>query len=118
MLKLTVYENNIIYSELELGQDEELIVGRSKKTDLVLSHEKISREHCKIYYCVDQWILDDLDSKNGTIINGERIMKHALVNGDVIKIADFRIEVYLEKIKPPPDEDGKEGGVGKGREGN
>ena len=72
MLKLTVYEGDSIHSEMELDLNEELIAGRSKKTDLVLSHEKISREHCRIYYSIDQWILDDLDSENGTTINGER----------------------------------------------
>lgn len=105
MLKLTVYENNLVHSELELNQDEELTAGRSKKTDLVLSDEKVSREHCKIYYSADQWIIEDLDSKNGITINGERIMKQALANGDVVKIANFRIEVYLEELKPPPDEE-------------
>jgi pSer/pThr/pTyr-binding forkhead associated (FHA) protein len=105
MLKLTVYENDLVHSELELNKDEELIAGRSQKTDLMLSHEKISREHFKIYFSDGQWIVEDLGSKNGTVINGKKITEHSVANGDVIKIATFSIKLYLKELIPSPDED-------------
>ena len=62
----------------------EIRVGRSPVADLYLNGGGISRLHCQIRVEGDQYILEDLDSRNGTYIDGQRIRSHRLQNGDRI----------------------------------
>lgn len=51
-----------------------VIVGRSPKADLVIPHDGISRQHCKIEYTAEKhFYITDLNSANGVSLNGERI---------------------------------------------
>jgi hypothetical protein len=79
--------------------------GRSKNCDIVIDTPKVSREHAKIIqneYL--QWLLVDLESMNGTILNSRRITKPTvLYNGDEFRISDssFRITIrkpYLREV--------------------
>lgn len=54
-----------------------VIVGRSPKADLVIPHEGVSRQHCKIEYTDKNFFITDLDSSNGVSFNGERIPPHS-----------------------------------------
>lgn len=59
-------------------QKNSVIVGRSPKADLVIPHDGISRQHCKIEYTQDKtFYITDLDSSNGVFFNGERIPPHS-----------------------------------------
>ncbi len=82
--------------EYELGSEETLI-GRNPTTDVTLLDENISREHAIILYDAEQgaYSIEDLQSTNGTKVNGKRIRSHELVHGDEIQIGQtvFRFEV-------------------------
>jgi pSer/pThr/pTyr-binding forkhead associated (FHA) protein len=71
----------------ELAGDETLI-GRNPTTDITLLDEGISREHAIILYDADQecYEIEDLESTNGTKVNGRRIRNVALNTGDEIQI--------------------------------
>ncbi|MCX7964159.1 MAG: ATP-binding protein [Candidatus Sumerlaea chitinivorans] len=67
-------------------------IGRHPNNDISLLMESVSRFHAKIEQCGSKWIITDLNSSNGTFINGERIATpRALSEGDVITFgrADF-----------------------------
>ena len=65
---------------------EIMTVGRSKENDLVLKDQYISNQHAKITLDEDQFFLEDLDSANGTYLNGDRLIDVVkLMNGDRIR---------------------------------
>jgi pSer/pThr/pTyr-binding forkhead associated (FHA) protein len=66
----------------------ETLIGRNPTTDITLLDEGISREHAIILYDADQqcYEIEDLESTNGTKVNGRRIRNVALNTGDEIQI--------------------------------
>jgi transcriptional regulator with GAF, ATPase, and Fis domain len=74
--------------------DREITLGRTKNNDVRLHDPRVSRHHAKITPRHGSFMLIDLDSQNGTRVNGKLIKKHELVRGDEIRIGDHRF-VYL-----------------------
>src|SRR5262245_60738507 len=72
--------------DLELTK-RRFTVGKSEFNDLVLQRESVSREHCTIIQKDDAWVLRDLGSRNGTLIDGKPI------SGDVPLTDGVRFEV-------------------------
>jgi hypothetical protein len=65
-----------------------LLIGRDDTCDLVIAERQVSRYHASISMEQDQYLLRDLDSKNGTFVNGKEVGDaHALQDGDEIQIA-------------------------------
>jgi hypothetical protein len=65
-----------------------LLIGRDDTCDLVIPERQVSRYHASISIERDQYLLRDLDSKNGTFVNGREVEDaHALQDGDEIQIA-------------------------------
>ncbi len=61
-------------------------IGRAVTSDLKLVDGKISREHCVVESVRDQHIIIDLESANGTIVNGDRVKKTVLKEGDFVRL--------------------------------
>jgi len=70
-------------------QEPELIIGRGGECGLVLPERQVSREHIRIYRAGETYYLEDLDSKNGTWVNGRQIKGEPvpLRDGDEINVA-------------------------------
>lgn len=62
-----------------------LVVGRRESCDIVLPDENISRRHARLEVQNGSWVVTDLDSTNGTIVNGVRIKSKQLESGDNLK---------------------------------
>ncbi|QYB04557.1 FHA domain-containing protein [Rhodococcus sp. USK10] len=76
-----------------------LRIGRKNTNDLVLSHRNVSRYHAIVVATGPQYEIRDLQSSNGTLINGERIIDSAVLgHGDVIRIGST--EWSFEVIGP------------------
>ncbi|MBN2305251.1 MAG: FHA domain-containing protein, partial [Anaerolineae bacterium] len=70
-------------------RENELILGRGAECGLVLPERQVSREHIRIFEDNGSYFLEDLDSKNGTWVNGKQV-QNAIVplsDGDEIQIA-------------------------------
>ncbi|MEN9202237.1 MAG: GGDEF domain-containing protein [Thermostichus sp. DG_1_6_bins_120] len=63
-----------------------LVLGRSSRADIQLTDHSISRQHCRLDVEDGRYILTDLGSLNGTYVNGERISRIPLLDGDRIQI--------------------------------
>lgn len=75
---------------------ERFILGRSKsQADLVLDDANVSRQHAAIERVGDAWYLADLGSTNGCYIEGQRISRRMLVDGDVIEITTHQIRCTI-----------------------
>ena len=80
-----------------VGMDEgRTVVGRGDHCDVCLDDEAISYDHLEIVRHGPSLIAADLDSSNGTILNGETLDRNRrLRNGDVLQVGRFRLEVAL-----------------------
>jgi serine/threonine-protein kinase len=70
-------------------------VGRLAKCDLVLKTPDVSRQHCRIIRTSGQVIVEDLGSSRGTRVNGTRIERAEVGNGDQLEIAGQVFKVLL-----------------------
>jgi len=59
-------------------------IGRGEWDEIRLDEPSVSREHCCIYQHRDAWYVQDMDSQNGTFVNGKKITKERLKGGDRI----------------------------------
>ena len=68
--------------------DEETLIGRNPTTDITLLDEGISREHALVLYDpeAEAFSVEDLQSTNGTKVNGKRVRSSALSDGDELTI--------------------------------
>ncbi len=82
--------------EYQLTSDETLI-GRNPKTDITLLDENISREHAIVLFDEEtgDYTIEDLQSSNGTKVNGKRIRSSNLVDADEIEIGSTRFRFLL-----------------------
>ncbi|MFP5385003.1 MAG: FHA domain-containing protein [Bacteriovoracia bacterium] len=78
------HNNNVQECSLSLGQI--LNVGRSRECDLKVDDDKLSGQHCRFYLKKDKLEITDLDSKNGTYLNGIRIEQSEVFVGDQIRV--------------------------------
>jgi pSer/pThr/pTyr-binding forkhead associated (FHA) protein len=79
-----------------------IIIGRSPEVDLPVRDILLSRKHCLIERLGDAWVIADLGSKNGTLVNGDLINRHVLHDCDVIRIGRTRIAFREGKFVPAP----------------
>lgn len=105
MLKLIGTDGSRFYNwSLEAGK---YIIGREKDCDFVINHRTVSRNHALID-CVnpDECFLEDTNSRNGTLVNGEQIsIRIKIKNGDIIMFGQVEFKVTSDSqsslfIKP------------------
>jgi hypothetical protein len=76
--------------ELEQAQ---LVIGRSSSCELVLADDTVSRRHAELFTEDGRWLLRDLDSSNGTWLNGRRIVEAEVRPGDVLHLGGYRLRL-------------------------
>jgi predicted component of type VI protein secretion system len=64
----------------------EIVLGRDPTSSLTLNDTKASRRHCRFYLAGGIWMLEDLGSSNGTVVNGMLAKRKRLAHGDRIQI--------------------------------
>jgi pSer/pThr/pTyr-binding forkhead associated (FHA) protein len=73
-------------------------IGRTAKADFVLDASLVSRVHCRLTADTsNQLVVEDLDSTNGTLVNGKRVSRAVLRNGDVLTIG--RVEFTVGRLQ-------------------
>ena len=83
--------------EFPLRPHREIIIGRSSDLDMVLVEDMVSRKHAKITTDETTVTIQDLGSTNGTFVNGEKVRKADLKDGDRILIGTSIIKiVYVD----------------------
>jgi MoxR-like ATPase len=87
MAKLIFTKGVFAGNEIELPEAA-LIVGRTDEANLVIEDGEISSRHAELQPEGDGWRITDLDSSNGTALNGSRIESERLTDGDVITMGE------------------------------
>lgn len=86
--------------EFPLPVDGEIVIGRSSELDMVLVEDMVSRRHAKITVTGGQIFLQDLGSTNGSFVNGERIKRAKLNEGDRVLIGTSIIKLVAVDVAP------------------
>lgn len=85
-----------------LGQGE-LTIGRETANGLPISDPEVSRRHARISFQNGYYILEDLNSTNGTFVNGRRLVgQYVLQHGDVLNLGE-NITLVFEATAYDPD---------------
>lgn len=87
-------------NEYPLPANKEVIIGRGSELDIVLVEDMISRRHAKVVTGEDYVILQDLGSTNGSFVNGERVRKQRLHEGDRILLGTSILKLVPYKGDP------------------
>lgn len=65
---------------------ERSVIGRSNDCDIVIGEQAVSRRHCEIIWDCVQYLVRDLQSANGTFLNGEQVAAAGLRDGDLLEV--------------------------------
>ncbi len=86
------------YEGLERPLDRpKFVVGRGRQADLALSEATMSRSHAALVYAEGQWFLEDLDSTNGTLLNGSRTSRAPVKTGDELQLGRLVLRVLFKE---------------------
>lgn len=87
--EIEVYENDKLVQKVALGKT--IVIGRSPACDIVVKEAKVSRKHAEIQVLKGKYILIDLESSNGTFVQGKKIKEHTLQSGEQISIGATKL---------------------------
>jgi EAL domain-containing protein (putative c-di-GMP-specific phosphodiesterase class I) len=80
-------------------------IGRCSTADFTIYSRQVSKDHTEIDRQDLGFRIRDLDSTNGTFVNGQRIVESALLNGDIIHIAQKEFRFSFKPVQPANDSD-------------
>ena len=96
-LKLTVFQGGEQIAEHSFERDI-IKIGRLASAHLKLDDQKVSRIHSVIESTGETYSIIDMGSTEGTFLNGEKISKETLRDGDEITLGDFRVLVSFQDV--------------------
>lgn len=103
MATLTIHSGAMTGTRRDVARDV-LVLGRDKGCDVVLTDETVSRKHARIVRGADGYYLEDLQSRNGTFLNGRRVNGPIrLRDGDGFRLYDVALtfsEGCAQSLKP------------------
>ena len=96
MLRIILKFNSTVIKEIKIDQDE-IIIGRDSENEVQIDNVAVSREHAKIIKDSNSYYIQDLNSTNGTFVNGKKINKKFLKKDDEISIGKHSLQIILEE---------------------
>jgi pSer/pThr/pTyr-binding forkhead associated (FHA) protein len=98
MGKLVVSLDNVVIKEFQITK-ERTTLGRRPYNDIVIDNLAVSGEHAVLTAAQSDVFIEDLNSTNGTYINGKAIKKQLLSNNDVVEVGKYRIKFLAEDVE-------------------
>ena len=80
-----------------------LTIGRRPYNDIMLDDLTVSGEHALLLTRAGASVIEDLRSRNGTLVNDEPVIQRALLDGDRIEIGIYRLQYVIEPLIPEGD---------------
>lgn len=97
MPKMIVSIDEVVIKEVQLTK-EKTTLGRRPYNDIVIDNLAVSGEHAVLQMSGSDVILEDLNSTNGTYVNGKAVKKQPLHNGDAIEIGKYKIKFVGDNV--------------------
>ena len=95
MPKLILSMDGLVLKEIVLNR-ERTSIGRKPINDIQIDNLSISGQHAVITHILGDAFLEDLNSTNGTYVNGQPVKKYVLHNNDVIELGKYRIKYLVD----------------------
>lgn len=99
MPKMIVSIDGIVIKELQLTKDR-TTVGRRPYNDIVIDNLAVSGEHAVLQMTGAEVHVEDLNSTNGTYVNGKAVKKQLLKHNDTIEVGKHKIKFFAESTGP------------------
>ncbi|MEO3715559.1 MULTISPECIES: FHA domain-containing protein [Roseateles] len=96
MGKLVVSLDGVVIKEVQITKDKTTL-GRRPYNDIVIDNLAVSGEHAVLQMVGADVFIEDLNSTNGTYINGKAIKKQLLANNDVVEVGKYKIRYLVEE---------------------
>jgi pSer/pThr/pTyr-binding forkhead associated (FHA) protein len=100
MAKLILSMDDQVLKEMTLSK-ERTTIGRKPHNDIQIDNLAVSGEHAVIVSIMNDCFLEDLQSTNGTQVNGKAVKKHFLQNNDVIELGKYKLK-FVQDAAPKP----------------
>ena len=95
MPKMIVSIDEVVIKEVQLTKDKTTL-GRRPYNDIVIDNLAVSGEHAVLQMTAGEVFLEDLNSTNGSYLNGKAVKKQQLQNGDTIEIGKYKIKFVAD----------------------
>lgn len=92
MPMLTLSHENVVLDSYELKEGEALRIGRSDENNIVLDEAAISSFHAEIEFDSEGFFITDIQSKNGTFVDGELVISRKLHHDNIISIGSYTLK--------------------------
>ena len=99
MPKMIVSIDGVVIKEVQLTKDRTTL-GRRPYNDIVIDNLAVSGEHAVLQMTGNEVYLEDLNSTNGTYVNGKAVKKQLLQNNDTVEIGKYKIK-YINEVAGP-----------------
>ncbi len=96
MPKMIVSIDGVVIKEVQLSKDRTTL-GRRPYNDIVIDNLAVSGEHAVLLMNGNEVHLEDLNSTNGTYVNGKAVKKQLLQNADTVEIGKYKIK-YVNEV--------------------
>jgi pSer/pThr/pTyr-binding forkhead associated (FHA) protein len=96
MSKLVVSLDGVVIKEVQITKDKTTL-GRRPYNDIVIDNLAVSGEHAVLQMVGHDVFIEDLNSTNGTYINGKAVKKQLLANNDTVEIGKYKIKYQGEE---------------------
>jgi predicted component of type VI protein secretion system len=104
MAKLILSFEGTALKTVELNK-ERTTIGRRPDNDIQVDNLAVSGLHAAVTTVLNDSVIEDLNSTNGTLVNGELSQKHLLKHGDVIEIGKHSIKYVVDQTTAAPYQD-------------
>ena len=107
MEKIILQFNGITLKEIPINK-ETISIGRERDNDIIIDNLAVSRQHARLVHKGNKFILEDLNSSNGTFLNEKKIDTCELNEGDTVLIGKHSLiflkenEVGVMNVEPQP----------------
>jgi len=95
MAKLVVSLDGVVIKEVQITKDKTTL-GRRPYNDIVIDNLAVSGEHAVLQMVAADVFIEDLNSTNGTYINGKAVKKQLLAHDDTVEIGKYKIKYLLD----------------------
>lgn len=99
MPKMIVSIDGVVIKEVQLTKDRTTL-GRRPYNDIVIDNLAVSGEHAVLQMTGNEVYLEDLNSTNGTYVNGKAVKKQLLQNNDTVEVGKYKIKYINEAAGP------------------
>ncbi len=96
MGKLVVSLDGVVIKEVQITKDKTTL-GRRPYNDIVIDNLAVSGEHAVLQMVGAEVFIEDLNSTNGTYINGKAVKKQLLAHNDTVEIGKYKIKYLVEE---------------------